>query len=206
MKSNIAQAKAEIDAEQKQQKKEAAGKEQARPGPVPKGAKSVAERKACSADVIGLAAAVSALAIQKKPGGLAQQSKRIAKAKAKAKGKTDKKTETEKKPQIGDGKEQEGNDPEETPEVVDALEEFEEVADDEELNKQAKAKGKAKSQKKETEPAGKAKAKAKAVDGQVQKNPLDSFLGKEWTKFKDEMTLSLKGKMKYHDMLKEISR
>ena len=29
MKSNIAQAKAEIDAEQKQQKKEAAGKEQA---------------------------------------------------------------------------------------------------------------------------------------------------------------------------------
>ena len=187
----------------------------------------MAERKACSADVIGLAAAVSALAIQKKPGGLAQQSKRIAKAKAKAKGKTDKKTETEKKPQIGDGKEQEGNDPEETPEVVDALEEFEEVADDEELNKQdrasagsstdgkrkrklsfpkAKAKGKAKSQKKETEPAGKAKAKAKAVDGQVQKNPLDSFLGKEWTKFKDEMTLSLKGKMKYHDMLKEISR
>ena len=181
----------------------------------------MAERKACAGDVIGLAAAVSALVIQKKPSGSAQQSKKIAKAKAKAKGKTDKKTE------IGDEKEQEGNDPEETREVLDALEEFEEVAEDEELNKQdrasagsstdgkrkrklsfpkAKAKGKAKSQKKETEPAGKAKAKAKAADGQVQKNPLDSFLGKEWTKFKDEMTLSLKGKMKYQDMLKEISR
>ena len=74
-----------------------------------------------------------------------------------------------------------------------------------------KAKAKVKCDKNETQPAVKAKAKAKSKakaseNGKTHKNPLDSFLGKEWTKFKDEKSASLKGKMRYHDMMKEIAR
>lgn len=200
----------------------------------------MAERKAYSNDIIDLASAVSGLLIQK-PGGSAQKSN-LAKAKAKnvkAQKKQKTKAETE------DESEQDEN-PEETESVENALEEFEHVAEDEELNKAdreaagsstdrkkkrklslPKAKAKVKCDKNETQPAVKAKAKAKSKakasengkakasedgnakaseDGKTHKNPLDSFLGKEWTKFKDEKSASLKGKMRYHDMMKEIAR
>ncbi|CAE7762047.1 unnamed protein product [Symbiodinium sp. KB8] len=186
MKAGIAAAKAALDTEKKAAKMgaqaapaDAAAAGKAKPGPK---VKKVAERKANN-DVLDLAAAVSSLVLNNQKASKVQQRRKLAQAEAKNI-KNAKKAAA--KDDDDDGAE---GSAEEDREACAALEEYEEVNEDEELNQRDSeskpGKGKCKRKLSVSSPKGKAKAKSKAkIEAKDGEKSIDAAAAKSKAKGK----------------------
>ncbi|CAE7749152.1 unnamed protein product [Symbiodinium sp. CCMP2456] len=227
LQSEIEKAREAVKNEKKNEKGGAADPSKAskgKPGPVGK-AEKVALLRQASSNVLGLAAAVSSLKLSPAD---------KAKAKPKARGRKAAVAEEAEKSDVGSADEDEAADEIQSPvsyEQVDSDEEINKtrrVAEEKGIKEPRKkkqpkanmAKGKAKA-KSEPKPSRKGASnepkdkkggagKKQKVDpvqtAEQKKRPcMESFLAKEWIRFKDEKLKELKGTKPYQVLLKEIS-
>ena len=164
----------------------------------------VAERRAETQDVIGLAAAVSALGIG--PRGKGCKGSRTAKGKAKAKARRAKKT-SEQEDKVDDNQTPEDMPPEDTDSLGSPDEKEEDEAEPDKTQKKAAAKVKAKAKAKSS---GKKRSRKQAgdgdrVDGRKARGFPKSHLVDEWKKFVAAERAKLDGKVPYHQIMKDAA-